>query len=543
MHPKFVYTMLSTSVTVRILLAAGLAASAAVPASAQADRRGGARPRLVVFITVDQLRSDYFERFGSQLTGGLKQLQDGGAFFADGFHDHAITETAPGHAATLSGRFPVHTGIVMNAQGVNGVPDAQVIGARPSESASPMRFQGTVLLDWMRAANANTRWLSVSRKDRGAILPMGKNKGHVYWYAETGGFTTSQYYMDSLPAWVQAFNAQRIPQSYAGKAWSLLRPPAAYPEPDSVGVEASGFDNVFPHPFPMDPAWAAAILPNFPMSDELTLRFALDGVQALELGADASRTDLLAVSLSSMDAIGHRFGPDSRELHDQVLRLDTYLAAFLDSLEVLRGKGQILVALTADHGVAPLPMLKSTRYPNGDAKRVSLDPSWNAFLWRLNNQGIDTTAVAMEEGLVAVVKPDAFGSIAKADALLAHLAQDFMRVQGVLRADLMKDLAKADTVRDTIARRWLHMFVPNSIVRLVVTLTPYSFWSDVAIAPHGTPHDYDANVPVVFWGAGVVPGQYAESVRVVDMAPTLAAILGVRPTERLDGRTLTKVVR
>ena len=127
--------------------------------------------------------------------------------------------------------------------------------------------------------------------------------------------------------------------------------------------------------------------------------------------------------------------------------------------------------------------------------------------------------------------------------MLGDLARDFVRVQGVLRADLMKDLARADTVRDVIARRWLHMFAPNSVVRLMVTLTPYSFWTGVSIAPHGTPHDYDANVPVVFWGAGVVPGQYAESVRVVDVAPTLAAILGVRPTERLDGRTLSKVMR
>ncbi|MDQ8164201.1 MAG: alkaline phosphatase family protein [Gemmatimonadota bacterium] len=504
------------------------------------------RPSLVVFITIDQMRADYFDRFAGQLTGGLKRLREGGAFFKNGFHDHAITETAPGHAATMSGRFPVRTGIMMNSQGVNGVPDGQVIGGRASETASPARFRGTVLTDWMRNANPATKWLSVSRKDRGAILPLGKNKGDVYWYSGSGEFTSSSYYMDTLPSWVKAFNAQKIPHSYAGKFWSLLKASSLYAEPDSVGVEAltGGFDVAFPHPFPGEPARAAAILPNYPMMDELTLGFALRGVRELRLGADANRTDMLAVSLSTTDAVGHRFGPDSREIHDQILRLDQYLGLFLDSLNAMRGGGRLLVALTSDHGVAPYPTLKSTLYPNGAAKRVSLDLPWRAFLRRLDDLGIDTTAVDIDDGVVVVTKPGALGSsAATTDALFADLANDLRRVQGVLRVDQMRDLARADTVRDHIARRWLHMFAPTSNVRLIATLTPYSYWLPVTYASHGSPHDTDAQVPVLFWGAGVVPGQHEDNVRVVDMAPTLAAILGVRPTEALDGRVLTKVVR
>lgn len=512
----------------------------------RAEAQQSQRPSLVVFITIDQMRADYFDRFGGQLTGGLKRLREGGAFFKNGFHDHAITETAPGHAATMSGRFPVHTGIMMNSQGVNGVPDGQVLGGRTNETASPARFRGTVLTDWMRTANSATKWLSVSRKDRGAILPLGKNKGNVYWYYGNGEFTSSTYYMDTLPAWVKAFNAQKIPQSYAGKLWSLLKEPSEYAEPDSVGIEATagGYDIAFPHPFPAEPARAAAIFPNYPMMDELTLAFALRGVREMQLGADANRTDMLAVSLSTTDAVGHRFGPDSRELHDQILRLDQYLGAFLDSLSAIRGAGRLLVALTSDHGVAPFPTLKSTLYPNGEAKRVSLDLPWRAFLRRLDELGIDTTAVDIDEGTVVVTKPAAFGSNAAAtDALFAGLARDLRRVQGVMRVDQMRDLARADTVRDAIARRWLHMFSPTSNVRLIATLTPYSYWLPVTYATHGSPHDADAQVPVLFWGAGVVPGQHDDVVRVVDMAPTLAAILGVRPAEVLDGRVLTKVVR
>lgn len=520
-------------------------------ATAQASARAAqpaqpTRPALVVFVTIDQLRADYLERFGPQFTGGFKRLLAGGAVFKNGFHDHAITETAPGHAATMSGRFPVRTGIVMNSQGVNGVQNAQVIGGRTNESASPERFRGTTLTDWLRSANPATKWLSVSRKDRGAILPIGKSKGDVYWYYSSGEFTSSKYYMDTLPSWVQAFNAARHPQRYAGQLWELLLKSDAYTEPDTVGIEAtaSGGDVTFPHPVPVDPARAAAIFPNFPWMDEVTIRFALRGVRAMGLGAEAGRTDMLAVSLSTLDAVGHRFGPDSREVHDHMLRLDRYLGAFLDSLEAIRGPGRVLLALTSDHGVAPFPTLKSSLYPNGDAKRVSLDLPWRAFQQRLADMGIDSTAVAIDEGIVVVTKPDAF-SVARVnvEALLSSLGRDFMRVQGVLRVDLMSSLAKADTVRDTIARRWLHMFSPQSNVKLIVTLTPYSYWLPVTYATHGSPHDADANVPVLFWGAGVAPGHHADVVRVVDMAPTLAAILGVKPAEALDGRVLVQVVR
>jgi predicted AlkP superfamily pyrophosphatase or phosphodiesterase len=532
-----------------ILATSAVVAATLIGTSAQQPTRArsAAKPALVVFITVDQMRADYFDRFGPQLTGGLKRLKDGGAFFKNGFHDHGITETAPGHAAVMSGRFPVHTGIVMNSQGVNGVPNARVIGGRATESASPARFNGTVLTDWMRAADPSTRWLSVSRKDRGAILPLGKNRGDVYWYDGngTGEFTSSKYYMDTLPGWVQGFNARKIPQSYAGKMWTLLKDASAYPEPDTSLFEqtATGGDDAFPHRLADDPVRAALGFPTLPMMDEHTLHFALAGVRAMQLGADPNRTDMLAVSLSTTDAVGHRWGPDSREMRDQVLRLDLYLGAFLDSLQAIRGQGTVLVALTADHGMVPFPTYRSSLYPNPDAKRVSLDDAWFRFMRRLHYQRIDTNAVALDDGLVILTKPEAFGGVTRAEEMLAALARDFRRVPGVQRVDMMRDLARADTVRDAIARRWLHMFAPNSNVRLITTLTPLSLWAHYTYPSHGSPHDGDANVPVLFWGTGVVPGQYADVVRVVDMAPTLAAILGIKPSEALDGKVLTKVVR
>jgi arylsulfatase A-like enzyme len=500
------------------------------------------RPSLVVFITIDQMRADYFSRFGPQLTGGLKRLHDG-ASFARGFHDHAITETAPGHATTMSGRYPVHTGIVMNSQGVN-TRDAPLIGASDA-GASPIRFNGTTLTDWMRAVDPSTRVLSVSRKDRGAILPIGRTKTDVYWYAPSNGtFTTSRYYADTLPTWVQRFNAAKIPQSYAGKRWTLLKDASAYPEPDSVALESLGVDFTFPHTLPSDPAAATRGFYEYPWMDEITIDFALQGMRELGIGDGGSRTDLLAISLSTLDAVGHRWGPDSRELHDHVLRLDQMVGRLLDSLDARVGKGRYVVALTGDHGMTPFPTLKSTIYPNGKAKRVSLDLVWRAFVSRLKTAGVDTTAISFDDGTVSVTKPDAFERAGvNADSALAGFGRDAMRVQGIARADLVSSLAKMDTTKDVIARRWLHMFAPGGPVRMVITLTQYSYWLTTTYATHGSPYDNDANVPMIFWGAGVKPGAYRQTVRTVDLAPTLAAILGVKPTEALDGRVLKQVIK
>jgi predicted AlkP superfamily pyrophosphatase or phosphodiesterase len=500
------------------------------------------RPSLVVFITIDQMRADYFTRFGAQLTGGLKRLHDG-ASFARGFHDHAITETAPGHATTMSGRYPVHTGIVMNSQGVN-TRDAPLIGASDA-GASPFRFVGTTLTDWMRAVDPSTRVLSVSRKDRGAILPIGRTKTDVYWYAPSNGtFTTSRYYADTLPSWVQRFNAKKIPQSFAGKSWTPMKDASAYPEPDSVAIESLGVDYAFPHVLPSDPAAAARGIAEYPWMDEMTIDFALQGMRELGIGDGGSRTDLMAISLSTLDAIGHRWGPDSRELHDHILRLDQMVGRLLDSLDTRVGKGRYVVALTGDHGMTPFPTLKSTIYRNGSAKRVSLDAVWRAFLSGLKTAGVDTTALSFDDGTVSVAKSDAFARAGvNADSALADFGRQAMRVQGVARADLLSSLAKMDTTKDVIARRWLHMFSPGGAVRMVITLTQYSYWLTTTYATHGSPYDNDASVPMIFWGARVKPGAYPQMVRTVDLAPTLAAILGVKPTESLDGHVLTQVIK
>lgn len=516
----------------------------ALPAAACAQgapaRTAASTPSLLVFITVDQMRPDYFSRFEPQLTGGLARLYRGGAFYTNAFHDHAITETAPGHSVTMSGRFPKSTGIVQNSAGVED-PQAPLLGGG-GPGASPFRFRGTALIDWMRYNDPRSRALSVSRKDRGAILPLGRAKQPAFWYSTNGNFTTSTYYADTLPAWVQRFNARRLPAQYAGKSWTLLLDAAQYPEPDSVPQENAGRGGTtFPHVAPADPASAASVLIAFPWMDDLTLQLALEGLDAMKLGT-GPQTDLLAISLSTTDAVGHAYGPDSRELHDQIVRLDRYLGAFFDSLYKLRDSTRVIVALTSDHGVAPYPGVKS-RDPNSGAGyvRAALDTAWAAEA-RVAAVVRDSTQFVWDTPFLLVNRPAMAAARLSPDSVIAAFVAAERKVPGVLRVDLVRDLARADTTRDAIARRWLHMLPPDLPAEVVVTLRPYDYWS-ASNATHGTPHDYDAHVPVIFYGAPFKAGKYGEFARVVDMAPTLAEVLRTPPLERLDGHVLRSSLR
>jgi predicted AlkP superfamily pyrophosphatase or phosphodiesterase len=515
-----------------------------LPLRAQAPAATAGRPTLVVLIAVDQMRADYYSRFSSHLHGGRRRLVENGAVFTNAFQDHAFTETAPGHASMLSGRFPVHHGIATNAQGVN-TPTESVLGGGPGDQgASPFRFLGTTLVDWMRAGDPSTRFLSVSRKDRGAILPIGRSKGNVFWFASTGEFTTSSYYGDTVPTWVRQFNARHLPWSYRSAPWTPMYGADVYPEPDSVPVENGGRDFTFNHVMPRDAAAADTAIINFPWMDDLTLQFALDGIAKLGLGGTRGRTDLLSISLSTTDAIGHRYGPDSKELHDHIIQLDRFLGGFLDSLYAMRDSSTVLIALTADHGVTPFPTLRSPNYPNEGAERVDLAPTWALMRDRLARAGIGDTLVTFADNILTFANPAAVRSKGlSADSIAQSFASEVLRVQGVMRADLVSKLPASDTTRDAIARRWLHVFRAESdTVRLVVTLTPNSYNASVTYATHGSPHDADAQVPIVFYGPTIRAGNRPNSVRVVDIAPTLADLLGVRTLETLDGISLRRLI-
>jgi hypothetical protein len=512
------------------------------PAAASAP--AAERPSLVVFITIDQMRPDYFTRFGAQLTGGLKRLYDGSAVFVNGSYDHAITETAPGHSVTMSGRHPGSTGILLNDEGVPD-PYSPLVGSR-DVGASPYKFRGSALIDWMRNADSSTRALSVSRKDRGAILPLGRAKQQVFWYAPDMGFTTSSYYADTLPTWVRDFNRRNPIAGFAGYVWNPLLPASAYAEVDSVPVENRGRAFTFPHVIPTEPLRrTGSELAETPVMDSLTLALALDGLRVMELGRGPA-PDLLNISLSTTDNVGHRYGPDSREQHDQILRLDRDLGAFLDALFRERDSTRIVIALTADHGMTPIPgAAKYTRSadPTTGTGLVNDTALVTGIRDRLAARGVPRRALQFKYGMLRVERNLIRAAGLDVDSVVADAIRTLRAEPLMGRVATVRSLATADTTRDQFARWWRHMLPPDEPVEAVASLKPWNGWSRYGGVGHNAGNPTDARVPVMFWGAPFRPGKYDGRALVVDMAPTLAEVLGILPTERVDGRVLRRALR
>lgn len=501
--------------------------------SAQADK-----PTLVVQITVDQLRPDYLDRYASQFTGGLKRLLAQGAFFPDAMHDHATTETAPGHATLWSGRFPSNNGIVINDLGVAD-PQMPLLFGRGG-GASPWRFRGTSLFDWIRFRDQFSRALSVSRKDRGAILPLGRARQAVYWYGLDGRFTTSRYYGDTVATWVQRFNAEDRAAAYLGREWTPLLPDSAYRERDDVAWEHGGKDYVFPHKLTADRRQGTYEFPDYPWMDDLTVDFALAGVQAMDLGKGPS-TDVLAVSLSTTDAIGHAYGPDSKELHDQILRVDRNLGRLIDSLYVLRDSARIIFALGSDHGVTPYP---EAAFPGSDPDRGRVDvrPVIDKARSALAARGIEGDALVYQDKIIMLDRARLEAKRVPFDSVVTALRTQLLAIPGMARVDRVSTLAAAAAKGDRIARWWRQSLPADMPAVLTVTFKPGYYVYTTRYATHGMPYELDARIPVVFMGPGFRAGRYPQPIRTVDVAPTLAARLGVPPTEPLDGRVLSMVL-
>lgn len=513
-----------------ILLATTLTLLAGSPQAAEPP------PRLVVFLAIDQLRPDYLDRFGDQWTGGFRRMLDQAAYFPNGQQDHAFTETAPGHASFLSGRFPVHTGVLKNSLGVQDA-NAPVIGVSGA-GASPRRFQGTTLYDWILNRDSAARVLSVSRKDRGAIFTVGRAMGQVYWYAG-GRFTTSRYYAVALPDWIIEYNARRGPQRMAGTIWTPLLPSDRYPEADTMGFENGGVDLTFPHTMHRHPDTAAMNLPSSPWMDSLTLDLALAGATALQLG-HREGTDLLSISLSTTDAVGHAFGPDSREVHDMLLRLDRWLGWFMDSLAVLVPEDQIVFALSADHGVQSFPEL-TVGVHRQQGGRVWLGDLAREPEIRLGGRHRVDFDFDFEGGLLTANLSALRARGIDVDSLADTLANEARGRRGVARVFTRASL-RAAPQSDRDARLWRHTLTPDGDWLFAAVVSPGFMWqSSAGSTTHGSTNLLDTTVPMAFWGRGIRPGRFARPVNTVDIGPTLAALIGVTPTEPVDGVVLPEV--
>ena len=513
-------------------------AAFALPRALPAQSAAPVKPTLVVQITVDQLRPDYLVKWAPQFTGGFKRLLQQGAFFPNTNHDHATTETAPGHATLWSGRTPANNGIVINDLGVADAQSPLLLGR--GGGASPWRFRGSALFDWIRARDQFSRALSVSRKDRGAILPLGKAKQQVYWYGLDGRFTTSRYYADTLPTWVQQFNARDAAAQYLGQTWNPLLPASAYPERDSVAYEHEGRDIAFPHTLNANRRLGFDSLSSFPWMDEYTVDMALAGVVAMDLGKGPT-TDVLAVSLSTTDAIGHAWGPDSKELHDQVLRVDRALGRLIDSLYTLRDSTRIVFALGSDHGVTPYPDATfSGTDPNRG--RVDVRPVIDAARSALVARGLETDALTYQDKMLMVDRRRFADAGINADSVVESVRANLLKLPGMANVYRVRDLPRLAARGDKVAHRWRNSLPTDMQVALTVTFKPGYYVFTTRYATHGMPYDLDAMIPVIFMGPGIKAGRYNTPIRSVDVAPTLAELAQVIPTEPIDGKVLTQIL-
>jgi predicted AlkP superfamily pyrophosphatase or phosphodiesterase len=507
-------------------------------AQAQADP-----PRLVVLLTVDQMRADYFERYAAEYSGGLKRLATQGAIYTRGEQDHAITETAPGHATLLTGRSPGAVGVITNELGVPD-DDSPLVGL-PGLGASPARFRGTALYDWMKAVDKDVRALSVSRKDRGAILPIGRAKVPVYWY-QSGYFTTSTWYTKELPDWLRKWNSRHGARKFAGTSWVLLKPESAYPEVDDQPWERGGNNTTFPHPFSPDSLRASLELAGSPYPDSLTLDVALEGARQLKLG-QRTHPDLLSISLSSTDGVGHVYGPDSRETHDNLLRLDGWLAWFMDALATQVPADRILWVLSSDHGVTSFP--EATRARGRMAGRASGDTVAYYAEQELVGRFSRSFGIEFNNGLL-YGDTTAIRSVGlNVDSLASDLASKLAKQTGVTRIYTPKAL-RAAAPDDLDAQRWRRSVEPDFPWLAAASLAPGYIWSyHPAATTHGTTNPDDVRVPIVFMGKGIRPGLYdrtrtatAPPPRTIDIGPTIAALLGLKPLEPVEGIPLPEVV-
>ena len=513
--------------------------------------------RLILVLVVDQLPRD---RVDADLPGGLGRLVREGRVYTEATLDHAMTETCPGHATILTGRHPGHTGIPGNrfldleeGKAVYCVADsvaaARVLGGE--EGRSPKNLRTSTLGDWMKSANPASRVFSVSGKDRAAITLAGHSPDVAYWFHPVGevGFTTSGYYLDRLPHWVRAFNGRTPPEDgfLAGVPpnWNHIADEGGSPQrPDDFSGESERFGRSSGHPLrDEDLEEFAARLVASPFLDEASLDFATALVREERLGRGSS-PDLLAVSFSAMDYVGHLYGPYSHESRDALRRLDLAIGRFLDFLERELGPGAVLVVLTSDHGVLPLPeWLEQTGGNRCPVKggRVGLRRLGLRLMAKLHWEFSPLFSFPRPWVIFAGFQLGVDRSLARRHGVAVE--DVIAATRRILEAE--PAIAKVWTPEEIergeneFARLYRNSFDRERSGDLVVQIAPTCLISPFDEGTtHGTPYLYDRAIPLIFWGAGIEGGRMPGPAKTVDIAPTLARRLGIAPPSALDGQPL-----
>lgn len=537
---------------------------AAAGSSAQAPT-WQAPPKLVVGIVVDQMRTDYIYRYWDNFgDGGFKRLINEGSFQRDAHYNYAPTHTGPGHASIYTGTTPRDHGIVANdmffrADGrwVNCVQDDNVMGVGGNgakSKRSPVNLYASTIADELeRRFDGRSRTIGVSMKDRSAILPIGRTGDAAFWFFEepAGQFATSTWYMDSLPAWLKAFNAREAANEHLSKVWKPLLPRERYHEvlPDDNRYEEmlpGGVKAMLPLDVPK--AFTASggnmeLMKLIPGSLVITTDLALAALDGEAMGADAI-TDLLAISYSATDEIGHATGPRSIEVEDMYLRLDRELERLLIELDHRMGKGQYTVFLTADHAAVDVPAwlasegasagyVESTGLVN--AIEEALGARYGAGPWvrkRVKEQFF------LNDSLLVARRVD------RAEA--QRIAADALRSQpGIAEAYAAADILTWAQPSERAAMVQRGYFAERSgDVCFIMRPSHLIAWPGMLRegTEHGSPWTYDTHVPVILFGKGVNRGEVLRRTAITDIAATICALVGMAPPDANIGTVVTEAL-
>lgn len=513
-----------------LFLLIGLQASAAGRGEASSEIQA---PRLMVVVVIDQFRADYLVRFRDRFgPDGFNRLLREGANFISCFYPYARTNTAPGHATLATGTTPDRHGIADNSwydyehgRRVAAVFDetSPIVGSRDERpGVSPRNLVGTTLADELRLATAGKgKVFGVALKDRAAVFSTGHTASGAYWYdPRAGTYITSRYYREQLPGWVVAFNQQRSARSYYGRDWKAGERVFLSLTTDSGQPDAQFYKR----------------FPSTPYGNDMVVDFARELVIQEGLGADTV-TDFLFVGFSSNDLVGHRWGPYSEEVADMTVRTDAQIAELLKFLDHRVGAGNYWFVVSADHGVAPT--LDRARARGIEAKNIeartlletleqALDERWGEDDWFLPRARLTFNRDTLRRHGVGVAEAaHAAGEAALAvDGILGYVAGVETRL----------DTALTEAVRRSIYR-WR---TPD----LYILGEPFALLNgEQGGTTHGSPYSYDTHVPLIFYGPVFRPGVYPEQVSPTDLAPTLAAALGINPPALANGRVLAEALR
>jgi predicted AlkP superfamily pyrophosphatase or phosphodiesterase len=534
-------------------------------ASALTSSAKPSKPKLVVILVVDQMRADYVEKFGQQWTGGLRRMVDQGAWFREAAYRYAATETCVGHSTISTGALPASHGIIGNEwfdrdsqKSMTCTEDPKVknvgyAGAAVEGGDSAVNMLLPAFSNELKfQSGSGTRVVTFSLKARAAITLGGTNADAVTWYDVTNGawLTSSAY---PVAPFVENFvKAHPVAADY-GKTWTAMLPASAYLyDSTAVGAKfAAESGAALPHPLHGAAGSTAADKLFYlqwqasPYADTYLTKMADDAVDQLGLGQRGG-TDFLGVSFSSPDYVGHAFGPRSWEIQDVLAQLDRDLGEFFAHVDQKVGRGNYVVALTADHGVAPIPDdMAKARVSAGWFK---VDDLRTAVSGALEANGYPKDSVAAVMGPDIYFAPGVYDRLQSEPKAMQAVMTAILRVPGVANVYTAEELENPPVMQNNIFMAEANSFLKSRSGDLLVAPDPFFPWDFSTPtrprqygATHGTPYYYDQHVPVLFMGYGIEAGEYFGAVAPADIAPTLAALCGITLATR-DGHVLAQAM-